>query len=176
MPGGINPPNEWTADPTEDEPDRIVVSRRSCPFVGCRYHLFLERLHERPFPFRVLLGANETCALDVAGSGPRSHVRVARVLRLSCSTIEVIQETALSRANREVERRASVQGVSPRDILPTAELFPTGPSGTPPPSPDDGCGDDDQSDDDVDPSVPVVIDLDSIEHDNEEEDDSWQRR
>lgn len=80
---------------------------RPCPFVSCRYHLFLDiasdgRLfmttdadeHDESSIERELYQMAETCALDVADGGSAQQDEVAVVLGITRRHVDDIEQTA----------------------------------------------------------------------------------
>ena len=75
---------------------------RPCPFVGCRYHLYLYptgvagtsnlRIN---FPDRDPTELEHSCALDFADEGPHALERVGEVLNITRERVRQVQNVAL---------------------------------------------------------------------------------
>lgn len=80
-----------------------VNACRPCPFVGCKYHLFLEVIKSGGISFNVgddvknLQRMAQTCALDVAAHGQHSARNVGRLLNLTHQAVSKIEEKALEK-------------------------------------------------------------------------------
>jgi hypothetical protein len=79
---------------------------RPCPFVGCRYHLFLDALpaRERGMPGIKFNFADkepweleETCALDIADRGGSTLEQVATAMNLTRERVRQIEQVLLSK-------------------------------------------------------------------------------
>lgn len=68
-----------------------VHSRRPCPFLQCRYHLWTEVAKRAALP-------NESCVLDVADRGPSTLEVIAELLGLTRERVRQIEALALMRA------------------------------------------------------------------------------
>jgi len=74
---------------------------RPCPFVSCRYHLYLDvtrrgRLRIN-FPERDLDELDVTCALDVAEEGPKTLEEIGRIMGgISRERVRQIEQAALN--------------------------------------------------------------------------------
>lgn len=73
---------------------------RPCPFVACRYHLYLDvspstGTIKLNFPELEVWELAETCALDVADSGAQPLERVSTVMNLTRERIRQIEAVAL---------------------------------------------------------------------------------
>lgn len=78
---------------------------RPCPFVGCRYHLYLE---VRPdgaiiinFPDSAPHEIDPSCALDVAADGSRALEAVGDALNLTRERVRQIEAEAIEKISRE---------------------------------------------------------------------------
>ena len=78
-----------------------VNGPRPCPWVGCRWHLYLEVKPNGSIRFlhpgRELEDLRDTCALDVAGRGGVSLVEVGELLQCTRSRAQQMVERALER-------------------------------------------------------------------------------
>lgn len=77
--------------------------QRPCPFVGCRYNLFLEATiwgtlkYSRPGREPQDVPPGESCTLDVAGRGPQTLEEVGRLLGgLSRERVRQVEEACLA--------------------------------------------------------------------------------
>lgn len=74
---------------------------RPCPWVSCRYHLYLEvradNLVRFNFPDREPEELLESCALDIATGGSHTLEAVARLLGVSRERIRQIEDAALDK-------------------------------------------------------------------------------
>ncbi len=73
---------------------------RPCPFVGCRYHLFLHVSEKTgalklAFPGLEVEDLGESCALDVADRGEQKQGYIASLLNLTRARTDQIESTAL---------------------------------------------------------------------------------
>jgi hypothetical protein len=80
---------------------------RPCPFVRCRYHLYLDvkpsggiKLN---FPDREVHELHETCALDVADRGSHTLDEIGRVLNMAGERARQIAEDAFETARDLLE-------------------------------------------------------------------------
>ncbi len=80
---------------------------RPCPFVGCKYHLFLDEGHAGNLKTqnRELGELPSTCALDVAAEGGKTRKEVSAMLGVLPERIRQIEEGALTRLMRYVNRK-----------------------------------------------------------------------
>jgi hypothetical protein len=97
---------------------------RPCPHVSCSYNLYLD-VDERSGQLKLNspgLDPDEvslSCALDVAGDGPRSLEEVGELLGVSRERIRQIEEVALSKLQRRMialEARAPLALVKRRRV------------------------------------------------------------
>ena len=85
---------------------------RPCPWVSCRYHLYLDIVHKNrlitPHGNVDVDEIPETCALDVADSGPQSERRVAALMGVVHQRANQLEIAALAKlaARAKRERRA----------------------------------------------------------------------
>lgn len=93
-----------------------VFAARPCPFVGCKYHLYLDQKSQKTgtlilnYPDLDPTELTETCALDVAERGHRTQagnmrpgqtlVTVGHMLNMTRERIRQIQITAMKHARR----------------------------------------------------------------------------
>ncbi len=82
-----------------------VDGPRPCPFVGCRWHLYLEVLERSGairlnFPDLEVDELTDSCALDIADRGGVTLDVVAKVLRVSRERIRQLEERAKSNLER----------------------------------------------------------------------------
>jgi hypothetical protein len=109
---------------------------RPCPFVSCRYHLYLDvtrrgRLRIN-FPERELDDLEVTCALDVAEEGPKTLEEIGRIMGgISRERVRQIEQAALN-ALRSQGGSVLVEFVSER----TAEMQLEASRAPAPPPPD----------------------------------------
>lgn len=75
---------------------------RPCPWVACKYHLFLDVTRHGSlkfnFPDRDLDDLRETCVLDVTEGGPRHLVTVGELMNITRERVRQIERRALERA------------------------------------------------------------------------------
>lgn len=80
-----------------------VDAPRPCPFVSCRYHLYLEvtEAGSLRIPHDIELDElKETCALDVADAGGVTLDAVGELLAISRERVRQVEELALRRVKR----------------------------------------------------------------------------
>lgn len=80
---------------------------RPCPWVGCRYHMYLEVTEDGGLRFSTWLQPEEmteSCVLDIADRGELEAVSVARVLGSCRQRIEQIEKKAVEHFQRSVRR------------------------------------------------------------------------
>lgn len=82
---------------------------RPCPFVGCRYHLYLDiHVHtgtmKLNFPGLELWEMPFTCALDVAEMGGRTLEEVGQILNMTRERVRQLEFSALRKIRKEIER------------------------------------------------------------------------
>jgi hypothetical protein len=86
---------------------------RPCPWVGCRYHLYLDMYTtgdpENPTPGLIIhrpdldpLELPETCLLDLASRGPFTLAEIGEIFDLSRERIRQIESGALRKLSRRV--------------------------------------------------------------------------
>lgn len=142
--GPKNPPENAVALPSDEEL-AVLLHRprqrsdcptfRPCPFVSCRYHLYLDvtrrgRLRIN-FPEKDLDDLEVTCALDVAEEGPKTLEEIGRIMGgISRERVRQIEQAALN-ALRSQGGSVLVEFVSER----TAEMQLDQNRLAPPPSP-----------------------------------------
>jgi len=94
---------------------------RPCPFVGCRYNLFLDvrsdgrlvRLRGKHGPLAV--DPARSCALDLAEAGPRSVTEIAEQLGVTKARISQI----IDRASGRLRVLYDYDDIEPEDFGPT---------------------------------------------------------
>jgi hypothetical protein len=77
---------------------------RPCPFVGCRFHLYLEVSHAGSVTVNFdgeVWDMGETCALDVADRGDHMLEEIANVLGCTREAIRLVEAKALVRFLRK---------------------------------------------------------------------------
>lgn len=77
-----------------------VVACRPCPWVSCKYHLYLDVDPDTGaikvnFPDREPWELNETCALDVADRGAQLFSAVAGLMNVTCQGARAIAARGL---------------------------------------------------------------------------------
>lgn len=89
---------------------------RPCPFVGCRYHLFLDvnAWGGVSFPYGedviALQGMADTCALDRADRGRTRMNKISAIFRMTGARARMLVQSALAKLgidNAMVEMRTS---------------------------------------------------------------------
>jgi len=83
---------------------------RPCPFVGCRYHLYLDVKSSTGtlklnFPGMEVWEMPFTCALDVADMGGRTLEEVGQILNMTRERVRQLESTALHKLKNLVEGR-----------------------------------------------------------------------
>ncbi len=89
---------------------------RPCPWVGCRYHLYLDTYTtgdpENPTPGLIIhrpelepLELPETCLLDLASRGPYTLAQIGDIFDLSRERIRQIEAGALRKLARRTDAR-----------------------------------------------------------------------
>ena len=77
---------------------------RPCPFISCRYHLYLEVTEAGsvrfPFPGLELDELKETCALDVADRGENTLEDLALLLGVTRERVRQIETVALDKLRK----------------------------------------------------------------------------
>lgn len=86
-----------------------VDGPRPCPWVSCRYHLYLEVNRETgkiklTFPGLEPHQMAETCALDAADRGPLTLDEVGTMLNLTRERVRQLGDHAVWRLGRAVDR------------------------------------------------------------------------
>jgi len=81
---------------------------RPCPFVSCRYHLFLDvnpvtGTLKLNFPGMEVWEMPFTCALDVADMGGRTLEEVGTILNMTRERVRQLESAALSKIRRFIE-------------------------------------------------------------------------
>lgn len=95
---------------------------RPCPWVGCRYHLYLDTYTtgdpQNPTPGLIIhrpdvdpLDLPETCLLDLAGKGPYTLAQIGEIFDLSRERIRQIEASAL----KKLARHANIR--DPDDVI-----------------------------------------------------------
>ncbi len=84
------------------------TSERPCPFVSCKYHLYLDvNPHtgsiKLNFPDLEVWELAETCALDVADRGGMTLEEVGELLNLTRERIRQVESTGLEKLRDEYE-------------------------------------------------------------------------
>lgn len=83
-----------------------VDGMRPCPWVGCRYHLFLD-VNELTGSIRLRFGGidfdeiPETCSLDVAEGGPSSLEQIASLMNFTRERARQIEAFAFRTLSRD---------------------------------------------------------------------------
>lgn len=87
-----------------------IDGERPCPYVGCRYHLFLEAEADGKvrvnFPGSEPGDLHESCALDVADQGGIALQNVGAVMNLSHERVRRLEDIALQKLSRVATLRA----------------------------------------------------------------------
>lgn len=95
---------------SEDGPDlpskprtraECIGNRRPCPFVSCKWHLFLDVLEtgniKLNFPGLEPHDLRETCALDVADRGDHTLWQVGELMNITGERMRQIEDVILSK-------------------------------------------------------------------------------
>ena len=87
---------------------------RPCPWISCRYHLYLDVNPETgtisyPFPDSEPWEIQSTCALDLADEGEATLIAIGQLLAVSKEAIRLPEEKAIEKMQRS-ERRARALG------------------------------------------------------------------
>jgi hypothetical protein len=98
------------------------VGERPCPFVSCKYHLYLDVNPETGsiklnFPDFEVWELAETCALDVAERGGITLEEVGEILNLTRERIRQVEVRGLDKL-REVDEEGDLEGFIRPDIKP----------------------------------------------------------
>jgi hypothetical protein len=88
-------------------------TERPCPFVSCRYHLYMDINEEKKngaikinFPDLDVADMIETCVLDLAEAGPRTLDEVGEFMNLTRERVRQIEEECLDKlGGRDAARR-----------------------------------------------------------------------
>jgi hypothetical protein len=84
-------------------------SARPCPYVKCRYHLWLHEADARPGRRHEQGGApasalrpvtSRTCALDVVAEGAHTYAEIGELLGISDEGARIIAEKAIAKLNQ----------------------------------------------------------------------------
>ncbi len=83
---------------------------RPCPFVGCRYHLYLDVKSSTGtlklnFPGMEVWEMPFTCALDVSDMGGRTLEEVGQILNMTRERVRQLESSALGKLKALVEGR-----------------------------------------------------------------------
>jgi hypothetical protein len=109
-------PTRRAEDEAEDDGETLPVKPttrsecengcRPCPFVSCKYHLYLEVNPTGSVTYNApdLESMAETCALDVAAKGGVTLEEIGSVLSLTRERIRQIASAALDKVKQKVER------------------------------------------------------------------------
>jgi hypothetical protein len=97
----------------EPRPDTRAECRsgpRPCPFVSCRYHLYLDVSRrggaiKLNFPDLEVWELEHTCALDVADAGEQTLEQVGALLNMTRERVRQIENAAKQKLLPEVGRR-----------------------------------------------------------------------
>jgi len=84
-------------------------SMRPCPFVSCRFHLYLDvnpvtGTLKLNFPGMEVWQMPFTCALDVADMGGRTLEEVGQILNMTRERVRQLEASALKKLRRLIER------------------------------------------------------------------------
>jgi len=82
---------------------------RPCPFVGCKYHLFLDvnpdtHSIKKNFPHKDVWELEETCALDVAERGGLTLEEVGDLLNLTRERIRQMEALGVDRLSGNIQK------------------------------------------------------------------------
>jgi len=105
-----DPEFEWKRPMTRAE---CKDSPRPCPFVSCRYHLYMDINEEKRngaikinFPDLDVHEMAHTCVLDLAEGGPRTLDEVGEYMNLTRERVRQIEEECLRKlGGRDVAQR-----------------------------------------------------------------------
>lgn len=146
-----------------------VGGPRPCPFVSCKYHLYLD-VQARTgaiklnFPDIEVEEMNESCSLDVADRGGATLEEVGAIMNLTYGGVRQIEVSAMAKidASREVEtlRTFVDEGPVGKRHLPVLNKYEIDDENLPGfEEPDDDNEDDDDDDrDGIDCGPPIPID------------------
>jgi hypothetical protein len=113
-----------TARPTRRS--ECLAAARPCPWVSCRYHLFLDVSHDTGtiklnFPGKEIWELEHTCALDIADEGEATFEQIGgllnltreRIRQMTNEAVEVIGDRLFPEEPRHVRDHSGVElGVS----------------------------------------------------------------
>ena len=79
---------------------------RPCPFVSCKWHLYLDVAESNGsityrHPGEEVGDHPETCALDIADDGPQSHDTIAQLRGITHNAINIMEKGAIARLARK---------------------------------------------------------------------------
>ena len=88
---------------------------RPCPYVGCRYHLYLDASHaggiKYNYPALEVWECEHTCALDIAEQyGELNLEQIGRLMNVTRERVRQIEEASLAKLNRR-NRRESFEDI-----------------------------------------------------------------
>lgn len=96
--------------PPTDRPkyrSECIAGPRPCPYVGCRYHLYIEVTNKGSIKYNQpqinVWELDPSCSLDVAQTGPQSLSRVGRMLSITRERARQLEANA-------IEKMASLMG------------------------------------------------------------------
>jgi len=81
---------------------------RPCPYVSCRWHLYIEARRESiklNFPGLEVWELSESCALDVADSGPHTLEAIAQILGVTNERVRQLEARAIAKLSKTAKRR-----------------------------------------------------------------------
>lgn len=88
--------------------EECVAGERPCPFVSCKYHLYLDVTPtgsiKLNFPDAELHELTETCALDVAERGGVTLEEVGTLFNLTRERVRQVEARAAAHLNSKLER------------------------------------------------------------------------
>lgn len=122
--------------PPHDDGERPVVRgdceqvQRPCPYVSCRYNLFLDVAATGSIKFNhgqnpeALLDLPASCALDVAARGPHSLDEIGVMLNVTRERVRQVEESAIARLQEVLPPEAMHPGAysMPREDYVAAPL------------------------------------------------------
>ena len=87
---------------------------RPCPYVGCRYHLFLEVKPSGAitvsWPHLAPWEIPESCALDVAERGAHTLDEIGELLNISCERVRKIEAQAMAQLREKPDTIIAAEG------------------------------------------------------------------
>lgn len=103
---------------------------RPCPWVSCRYHLYLDVTHDgttikHNFPDLEPWELRHTCALDVADNGGTNFEKVGVLMNLTRERIRQFEVTTLARIVDPMRGHADA-GADASELLSAAESLKAG--------------------------------------------------